>query len=115
MSENTSPTQHATYPIEAVCTLQVWNDLNYAIDVKEVTFDAFDALECLPFDELPADGDFSRCYRCCYGNEVWYEAMRLGLVEVWTGPFHLSISDADAYSRYYAERKANGGKPIADY
>ena len=91
--------------VEASVDLEVWIR-DYANYVKTDTFDCELALDEFDLSELPPDGDFSEG-ACNFGDNVYFEAVRLGLTDDWDGPFTFHIDDWRAYDRYIAARVKN--------
>lgn len=90
--------------VMATCTLQRWQ-YDYAVTVDEVSFDCRTALDRIGLDDLPDHvDDFKSEGACNYGDDVWFEAVRAGLVEDWDGPFEFYVTDDDAYEAYLRKR-----------
>lgn len=76
--------------------------------VRTETFDCELALDTFPLSELPPEHDgFSEDGACNYGDDVYFAAEELGLVDNWSGPFTFHIGDWEAYDRYIAARVKN--------
>ena len=101
---NEHPRRHHT-PVPCTVTLQVWQN-DYAIHVKDVSLDGELALDGFPYDELPKHADDLHNHGVLnFGDDIYHEAVRIGLTEPWDGPFEFYIDDDDAYQEYRKERK----------
>jgi hypothetical protein len=90
--------------VPAVVVLQRWV-YDYAEDVEEVQFDCSAGLDAIPLSDLPDDADKFYDGACNYGDNVYYESVRVRAVKDWNGPFRLSCVDSDAYHDYLASRR----------
>jgi len=97
------PVKHDGCFVGATLVRQQWvND--YAMEVGEVEFDCFLALEQYKLSELPPYADDLHEKGCLnYGDELFWASSQLGLVSDWDGPFELYV-DSDDYERYMDER-----------
>lgn len=91
-------------PIPASVVLRRWVN-NYAIEVDTVEFDCRLALDGIDLCYFPnSTMDIHGCGYFDYGDDIFYKAVALGLVEPWDGPFDCYIDDEEAYSRYLEKR-----------
>jgi len=92
-------------PVKAEVDFEADGRNGYINFVRTETFDCELALDTFPLSELPPDHDgFSEDGACNYGDDVYFAAEELGLVDYWDGPFTFHIGDWKAYDRYIAAR-----------
>lgn len=97
------PTKHDGHFVKGTLTRQEWV-LDYAVEVGEVEFDCFPALEQFKLSELPPyDDDFHDKGYLNSGDELFWKSVELGLVADWDGPFEMYVDSFD-YERYMDER-----------
>ena len=112
------PINHGGVKVQASATHQTWSGWkkDYAVNCGEVFFDCHLALDQFKLSELPMCADDLHSIGALdYGDELFFEAVRLGLTESWDGPFECYIEDEDAYQDYLAERvKREYGYEITD-
>lgn len=89
--------------VHASVDLQRWVN-NYAVDVDTEEFDCEIALDEFPLNVLPSEADGFSEGACDYGDDIWFEAVDLCIVDEWGGPFRFYIDDYAAYDRYIAAR-----------
>lgn len=97
------PAKHDKCFVKGTLTRQEWVG-DYAMEVGEVEFDCFLALEQFELSELPpyADDFHDRGYLNS-GDGLFWQSVELGLVADWDGPFEMYVSDFD-YEQYMDER-----------
>lgn len=93
---------------EVIATLQrqVWGGPkeDYAMTVGEIEFECQDALDTFDLSELPPYADmFHHDGWLNYGDELFFESVRLGLVPDWDGPFECYVDD-EQYDWYLEDR-----------
>lgn len=93
--------------VEAEVDLEADGRNGYIQYVRSESFDCELALDELPLSELPPEYDGFSEGMCDYGDEVYFEAVSLGLVCDWDGPFTFHVTDWKAYDRYIAARVRN--------
>ena len=103
-----NPATHLGLPsVTAYVVLQSERaDSDYLYTVEEVTFDCASALNAFALSDLPEDGDFHGTGALNFGDDVYYECVRLALCVDWDGPFEFYISDEDEFNDYIEARKA---------
>lgn len=89
--------------IDATLTRQVWV-MGYANDMDVVHFNARPALDAIAIDEIPNDPGALSEGALDFGDDLYREAVELGLVEEWDGPYNCAIKDYEAYDTWYEAR-----------
>jgi len=87
--------------VMAEVNLQLWHN-NHAITVKTVEFDCGKALDMIPMEMVEkleaGNADYDT-------DDVFFEAVRIGLVDGHDGPFDCYICDDDDLASYIVNRK----------
>lgn len=90
--------------VEATVEYQVDDNRGYCRTVKSEVFDCTGALDEIAYGELPAEAEGFRSDGACdYGDDVYRNAVALGVVDGWDGPFEVYV-DRAGYARYHSAR-----------